>query len=55
MSVQVTPSARNVFVPHAFPEQQADLGEVVLNYAEAGTPDKPALLLLPEQTGSWWS
>ncbi|AHH94730.1 alpha/beta hydrolase [Kutzneria viridogrisea] len=55
MSVPVTPSARNVFVPHAFPEKQIDLGEVVLNYAEAGTPDKPALLLLPEQTGSWWS
>ncbi|MGH8919225.1 MAG: alpha/beta fold hydrolase [Acidimicrobiales bacterium] len=52
MSAQVT---RDVFVPHAFPEQQADLGEVVLNYAEAGTPDKPALLLVPEQTGSWWS
>ncbi|GAA5063329.1 alpha/beta fold hydrolase [Nocardia callitridis] len=55
MSAPVTPSARNVFVPHAFPEKQVDLGEVVLNYAEAGTPDKPALLLLPEQTGSWWS
>ncbi|SEP51221.1 alpha/beta fold hydrolase [Amycolatopsis saalfeldensis] len=48
-------SARNVFVPHAYPERQVDLGEVVLNYAEAGSPDKPALLLLPEQTGSWWS
>ncbi|MFI9560941.1 alpha/beta fold hydrolase [Nonomuraea endophytica] len=47
--------ARNVFVQHAFPEKQVDLGEVVLNYAEAGTPGKPALLLLPEQTGSWWS
>ncbi|MBB4688738.1 alpha/beta fold hydrolase [Amycolatopsis jiangsuensis] len=45
---------RDVFVPHAFPEKQIDLGEVVLNYAEAGTPDKPALLLLPEQTSSWW-
>ncbi|MEU0508017.1 MULTISPECIES: alpha/beta fold hydrolase [Amycolatopsis] len=55
MTEQVTPSARNVFVPHAFPEKQVDLGEVVLNYAEAGGPDKPALLLIPEQTGSWWS
>ncbi|MEV5410399.1 alpha/beta hydrolase [Thermopolyspora sp. NPDC052614] len=55
MTEQVTPSARNVFVPHAFPEKQVDLGEVVLNYAEAGTPDKPALVLLPEQTGSWWT
>jgi pimeloyl-ACP methyl ester carboxylesterase len=55
MTEQVTPSARNVFIPHAFSEKQVDLGEVVLNYAEAGTPDKPALLLIPEQTGSWWS
>jgi pimeloyl-ACP methyl ester carboxylesterase len=55
MSAQVGPSARNVFVPHAFPEKQIDLGEIVLNYADVGAPDKPALLLLPEQTGSWWS
>ncbi len=50
-----TPADRDIFVPHAFPEKQVDLGEVTLNYAEAGSPDKPALLLLPEQTGSWWS
>jgi pimeloyl-ACP methyl ester carboxylesterase len=55
MTEQSTPSARNVFVPHAFPEKQVDLGEVVLNYAEAGGPEKPALVLLPEQTGSWWT
>ena len=55
MTEQVTPSARNVYVPHAYPETQVDLGEVVINYAEAGAPDKPALLLLPEQTGSWWT
>jgi pimeloyl-ACP methyl ester carboxylesterase len=55
MSPQGKPSARNVFVQHAFAEKQVDLGEVVLNYAEAGTSGKPALLLIPEQTGSWWS
>ncbi|MBW0102738.1 alpha/beta fold hydrolase [Pseudonocardia sp. KRD291] len=55
MAVQPGPPARDVFVPHAFPENQIDLGEIVLNYAEVGAPDRPALLLLPEQTGSWWS
>jgi pimeloyl-ACP methyl ester carboxylesterase len=48
------PAARSVFVPHAFPEQQVDLGEITMNYAETGSPDRPALLLIPEQTGSWW-
>lgn len=48
------PASRDVFVPHAYPERQVDLGEVSMNYAEAGSPDKPALLLVPEQTGSWW-
>jgi len=46
--------AGDVFVPHRFPEKQVDLGEVRLNYAETGSPDKPALLLVPEQSGSWW-
>lgn len=45
----------DVFVPHDFPETRIDLGEIQLNYAQAGTPDKPALLLIPEQTGSWWT
>jgi pimeloyl-ACP methyl ester carboxylesterase len=49
------PAERNVFVAHAFPEMQVDLGEITMNYVEAGSPDNPALLLLPEQTGSWWS
>ncbi len=44
----------DVFVPHAFVEKQADLGEVTLNYVEAGSPDKTALLCFHEQTGSWW-
>src|SRR3954464_5474915 len=42
------------YVPHGFPEQLADLGEVEMNYACAGDPSKPALLLIPGQTESWW-
>jgi pimeloyl-ACP methyl ester carboxylesterase len=42
------------YVAHAFPEQLCDTGEVQLNYAVAGSPDKPALLLVPGQTESWW-
>ncbi|MEU8709975.1 alpha/beta hydrolase [Streptomyces sp. NPDC048565] len=48
------PALRDVYIPHAYPEQQADLGEITMNYAQAGDPGKPAVLLLPEQTGSWW-
>jgi len=42
------------YVAHAFPEQVCDTGEVRMNYAVAGTRDKPALLLVPGQTESWW-
>src|SRR5262245_42496635 len=42
------------YVAHPFPEQLCDTGEVQINYAVAGTPDKPALLLVPGQTESWW-
>ena len=42
------------YVPHAFPEQTCDTGEVALNYAVAGDADKPALLLVPGQSESWW-
>jgi pimeloyl-ACP methyl ester carboxylesterase len=42
------------YVSHAFPERLCDTGEVAINYAVAGTPDKPALLLIPGQTESWW-
>lgn len=45
---------RPTFRPQAYPEQQANLGEVVMNYAVAGSPTKPALLLIPGQTESWW-
>jgi pimeloyl-ACP methyl ester carboxylesterase len=42
------------FVPHAHPEQTVDLGEVRMNYAVAGDPSLPALLLIPGQSESWW-
>jgi pimeloyl-ACP methyl ester carboxylesterase len=42
------------FVPHAYEERLADLGEIAMNYAEAGSPSAPALLLIPGQTESWW-
>jgi pimeloyl-ACP methyl ester carboxylesterase len=42
------------FVPHAYEERTADLGEVAMNYAQAGLPDAPPLLLIPGQTESWW-
>lgn len=46
--------APRTFVTHAYAEKTADLGEVTMNYAEAGSPDCPALLLIPGQTESWW-
>jgi pimeloyl-ACP methyl ester carboxylesterase len=42
------------YVPHAFPERLYDTGEAALNYAVAGDADKPALLLVPGQSESWW-
>jgi len=42
------------YIPHGYPEQSVDLGEVVMNYAVAGPEDAPALLLIPGQTESWW-
>ncbi|GAA2212505.1 alpha/beta hydrolase [Nonomuraea monospora] len=44
----------STYVPHDFPEQSFDTGEIHLNYAVAGTGDKPALLLVPGQSESWW-
>jgi pimeloyl-ACP methyl ester carboxylesterase len=44
----------DTFVSHAYPEQLVDLGEVRLNYATAGDPSLPPLLLIPGQTESWW-
>ena len=42
------------YVAHAFAEQLVDLGEIEMNYATAGDPSSPALLLIPGQTESWW-
>jgi pimeloyl-ACP methyl ester carboxylesterase len=42
------------YVPHAFPEQLFDTGEVQLNHVVVGSDDKPALLLIPGQSESWW-
>jgi pimeloyl-ACP methyl ester carboxylesterase len=42
------------FVSHAYPEQRANLGEIEMNYAVTGSGSKPALLLIPGQTESWW-
>lgn len=42
------------YVPHAFEERLCDTGEAVINYARAGSPSNPALLLIPGQTESWW-
>jgi pimeloyl-ACP methyl ester carboxylesterase len=44
----------DVFVPHDFEEHRVDLGEIRMNYATAGDLSKPALLLIPGQTESWW-
>src|SRR3954447_25101518 len=45
----------DIFVPHAFAEQDVDLGEIRMNYATTGSPRSPALLLVPPQTQSWWT
>lgn len=42
------------YVPHAYAERQIDLGEVVMNFVQKGSSDRPALLLIPGQTESWW-
>ena len=42
------------YVPHAYPEQLFDTGEVLLSYATAGSDERPALVLIPGQTESWW-
>ena len=42
------------YVPHDYPEERVDLGEVVMNYAATGSLTAPALVLIPGQTESWW-
>ena len=44
----------STFVPHKFEERLVDLGEVRMNYVRVGDSGKPALLLVPGQTESWW-
>jgi len=42
------------YIPHSFEEHLADLGEIEMNYVCVGDETKPALLLIPGQTESWW-
>lgn len=42
------------YVSHEFSELQYDIGEVTINYATAGNPENPAIVLIPGQTESWW-
>ncbi|GAA4916292.1 pimeloyl-ACP methyl ester carboxylesterase [Actinomycetospora succinea] len=44
----------DTFVSHAFDEHLVDLGEIRMNYATAGDPSSPPLLLIPGQSESWW-
>ena len=44
----------DAFVAHRFAEQLIDLGEIRMNYAVHGDRARPALLLIPAQTESWW-
>ena len=44
----------DTYIPHAFDEHLVDLGEIEMNHAIVGDPEKPALLLIPGQTESWW-
>ncbi|HYY28022.1 MAG TPA: alpha/beta hydrolase [Chthoniobacterales bacterium] len=45
---------KETYVPHSYPEQMVDLGEVAMNYVATGPEQAPALLLIPGQTESWW-
>jgi len=45
---------KETYVPHGYPEQTVDLGEIEMNYAVTGPEQAPALLLIPGQTESWW-
>ena len=42
------------YISHDFDEQLVDLGEIQMNYVATGDASKPALLLVPGQTESWW-
>lgn len=45
---------KETYVPHGYPEQTVDLGEIEMNYVVTGPEQAPALLLIPGQTESWW-
>lgn len=42
------------YIPHKYKEHLYDTGEILLNYAVTGSPHKPAIILIPGQTESWW-
>jgi pimeloyl-ACP methyl ester carboxylesterase len=42
------------YIPHSHPEQLVGLGEVQMNFVTVGETTRPALLLIPGQTESWW-
>ena len=42
------------YTEHKYDEQLFDTGDAVINYATAGSPEKPAMVLVPGQTESWW-
>jgi len=42
------------YVLHKYPEHLFDTGEIMMNYAVTGSADKPAIVLIPAQTESWW-
>jgi pimeloyl-ACP methyl ester carboxylesterase len=42
------------YVAHDYEEQRFDTGEAEINYVTAGDAARPALLLIPGQTESWW-
>jgi pimeloyl-ACP methyl ester carboxylesterase len=44
----------DTYVEHAFPEELFDTGEVQINHVCVGDAAKPALLLVPGQSESWW-
>ena len=42
------------YIAHDHEERLFDTGEVEINYVSVGDASKPALLLIPGQTESWW-
>jgi hypothetical protein len=40
------------YTTHKYDEQLFDTGDAVINYATTGSPEKPAIVLVPGQTES---